>query len=103
MYPWNAAYRLASGKIRNSTTISTLKRKDGSYTTGLANTMNFIMDNFMPADEEGTDNEYHKQIRTKSMQPLDTEDDRPFTEAEIGSIINNTEGNKASGEDGINE
>ena len=99
--PWNAVYKLASGKIRNSSTLSTLMKKDGTYTTSLADTVTYMMDRFIPDDDQGSDSEYHKLIRNKVLQPPDTGDDKPFTQEEIKDIIVNMNCNKAPGEDGI--
>jgi hypothetical protein len=50
--PWNAVYRLASGKQQNKTTLSTLKTPNGTYTTDIESTVNQMMDHFIPEDNE---------------------------------------------------
>ena len=87
--------------MRKPTAISTLKKNDGSYTTDLGVIMNYIMDHFAPADDDKADTDLHKQIRRRTQQSPNTEDDRPFTRNEIKSIIDNMDSGKAPGEDGI--
>lgn len=99
--PWNAVYKLASGNIRKNCTLSTLKRRDGTYTTGLVDTMNYMFDHFTPEDDEKTDSEHHKNIRNKTLIPPNTDDDRPFTSVEIREIIENMNSKKAPGMDGV--
>ena len=59
-----------------------------------------MMEHFTPADEEATD-DYHKLIRAQNKTPVTTEDDKPFTTAEIWDAIYAMNRNKAPGEDGI--
>lgn len=99
--PWNAVYKLSSGKTRRKLTHSTLKKHDGSYTTGIVETLNFAMDHFSPTDDEQTDSAYHRNIRQKTTVTPDTRNDIPFTSYEIKNIIDNMNWKKAPGEDGI--
>ena len=59
------------------------------------------MEHFTPADEEATENDYHKLIREQNKTPVTTEDDKPFTTAEIRDTIYAMNSNKAPGEHGI--
>ena len=42
--PCNAVYKLVAGKIRNKSTFTILKKTDDTYTTDLAQIMNYIID-----------------------------------------------------------
>lgn len=99
--PWNAAYKIASGKIRNTSILSTLKKSDGTYTEGLADTMNYVIDQFTQEDNENTDSAYHIQIRHNIEEPPNTNNDKSFTTNEIGDIIENMNSKKAPGDDGV--
>ena len=99
--PWNMVYKLASGKINSCCTLSTLRRPDGTVTSDMAETINVTMEHFTPADDEETDNDYHKLIWAQKTTKVTTEDDKPFTAAEILDAINEMNRNKAPGEDGI--
>ena len=45
---WNAVYKLASGKIKNKSTLSTLKKLDDIGTTRMEDTVRFMIDFFTP-------------------------------------------------------
>ena len=46
-----------------------------------------MLDYFIPVDEEINDTEYHKFIRNEMQKPIDTYDDRAFTQEEIHSVL----------------
>lgn len=95
-------YKLATGKMRSSSTLSTITRPDGKVTSGMAEMLNVMMEHFTPADEEVTD-DYHKLIRAQNKTPVTTEDDKPFTTAEIRDAIYAMNRNNAPGEDGTSD
>ena len=98
--PCNTVYKLATDKIKSCSTLSTIRRPDGTVTTDVAETINVMMGHFTPADEEETD-DYHKLIRAQNATQMTTEDDIPFTTAETRDAIHALNRNKAPGEDGI--
>ena len=100
--PWNAVYRMSSGKIRKTPPLTTLKKLDGSVTTDINETLNYMINHFVPEDKENEDNEYHRLIREETRRPIDTPDDRAFTQQEIKGILTRMNPKKAPGEDGIN-
>jgi hypothetical protein len=42
-----------------------------------------MLDHFVPEDSETNDSAVHKQIRELIKEPIDTEDDKPFSREEI--------------------
>ena len=98
--PWNMIYKLATGKIRSYSTLATIRRLDGTVTSGMAETLNVMTEHFTPADEEVTD-DYHKLITVQNKTPVTTEDDKPFTTAEIRDAIYAMNRNKAPSQNGI--
>jgi DNA-directed RNA polymerase specialized sigma54-like protein len=46
-----------------------------------------MLDYFAPEDNEINDSAIHKQIRELIKEPIDTEDDKPFSQEEIASVI----------------
>jgi len=50
--PWNEAYRLAAGKRKSTTQITTLRKPDGTFTEDLQATLKYMLDHFAP--EEST-------------------------------------------------
>jgi hypothetical protein len=84
--PWNAIYKTASGKLRNTTCLTTLQRPDGSFTLDTESTTKHMLDYFVPEDETN-DSAAHKQTRELIKESIDTEDDKPFSRDEILSVI----------------
>ena len=99
--PWNEVYRLAAGKRKTPTQITTLRKPDGTFTADTKETLKLMLEHFTPADNELEDNDHHKQIRAQTEQPPNTPDDRDFTIDETRSVIEGMDGRKAPGEDGI--
>jgi len=85
--PWNLVYKIASGKIRTTTRLSTLEKEDGTYTTDTRNTILHMLEHFAPDDREDSDNELHREIRKEIQKPLDTADDKAFTMEEIIAVL----------------
>jgi hypothetical protein len=96
--PWNTVYKLASGKIKSCSSLSTLRKPDGTITTDTADTMRYMIDSFTPAEDEETDNERRKLIRAQTKKPIKTEDDKLFTLAEVSDAMKGMNKNKAPGE-----
>lgn len=99
--PWNAVYRLATGKTRSSPHLTTLTKPDGTATQDLKETMNYMLDYFVPEDKETEDNEYHKLVRTENLNYIATQNDREFTQGEVKDILERMDPRKTPGEDGI--
>jgi hypothetical protein len=85
--PWNEAYKLASRKPRNTETLTTLQKPDGSKTTNIIETLKFMMEQFIPEDITQDDTDHHVNIRRLADQPIGTTDDREFTQDEVKQII----------------
>jgi 3,4-dihydroxy-2-butanone 4-phosphate synthase len=99
--PWNEVYKLAAGRRKTSTQITTLRKPDGSLTADTKKTLQLMLDNVTPKDNEHDNNDYYKQVRAQTQQPADTTDDREFTIEEIRSAVENMDNKKAPGEDGV--
>lgn len=99
--PWNEAYRLAAGKRKSATLITTLRKPDGTLTEDLHETLKHMLEHFAPEDNQHDDSDLHKQARTLSMEPIYTEDDKEFTVQEIRNAVTSLGEKKAPGVDGI--
>ena len=99
--PWNEIYRLAAGKRKRTTQITTLRKPDGSLTTDLHDTLSHMLEYFAPEDNPKDDTEFHRQARILSQDPIDTDDDKEFTVDEIRNAVASMGDKKAPGEDGI--
>ena len=98
--PWNAVYRLASGKKRTNTQVTTLRKPDGSLTSDTKETLRLMLEYFAPEDND-LDNNHHKHIRELTDKHPNTPDDREFTREDIGRVIEEMNNKKAPREDGI--
>ena len=76
--------------------MSTLKTKNGAYTTDIVSTMKHMMEYFIPEDSV-----HHKTIRQLAVEPLDTPDDVEFTKEEILVVLEKFDPSKSPGEDGL--
>jgi hypothetical protein len=99
--PWNEGYRLAAGKRKSSTQMTTLTKPDGTLTEDLQETLKLMLEHFAPEDNQHDDSDLHKLARTLSMEPIYTEDDKEFTVQEIRHEVTRLGDKKAPGVDGI--
>jgi hypothetical protein len=99
--PWNEAYRLAAGKRKSTTQMTTLRKPDGTLTEDLQETLKLMLEHFAPEDNQHDDSDLHKLARTLSMEPIYTEDDKEFTTQEIRNEVTRLGDKKAPGVDGI--
>ena len=61
-----------------------------------------MLDYFVPEDNETNDSAVHKQISEQVKEPVDTEDDKAFSQEEIAFVIKKILIlKKAPGEDGL--
>jgi hypothetical protein len=82
--------------------LSTLKTKNDIYTENIRSTINQMMDHFIPADTKSNDGAHHRQARQKMTEPIQTNDDIPFTKQEVQAAFERFDPRKAPGEDALN-
>jgi len=100
--PWNKVYKIASGKIRTTTRLTTLEKEDGRYTTDTRSTIMYTLEHFVPDDREDSDNELHRKIRKEIQEPPNTADDKASTKEEIiANLKKINKLKKAPEEDGL--
>jgi hypothetical protein len=99
--PWNEVYKLAAGKRKNNTQLTTLRKPDGSLTADIRETLQHILEYFVTEDKDNDDTDFHTQARTQSQEPMDTADDKGFTIEEIRNAVEGMWNKKAPEEDGI--
>jgi hypothetical protein len=78
-----------------------MRKPDGSLTKDTSETLQHLLEYFVPVDKLTDDNDQHTQTRLQSQAPLDTVDDKEFTIEEIRNAIGSMGNKKAPGEDGI--
>ena len=55
-----------------------MKKADRTYTQIMQETMNHMMEHFVPNDSEADYSDYHKQIRQCGDAPINSLDDKEF-------------------------
>ena len=99
--PWNAVHKLATGKTRNTVALTTLKKPDGSKIANMIEILVYMAEQLIPEDNPQDDTDHHKNIRRLTEQPIETIDDRDFSQDEVRQIIEDFNPRKAPGPDGI--
>ena len=94
-------YKIAFGKTRTSTRLTTIKKVDGMYTTDTRSTTKHMIEDFVPDDREDSDSELHAIIRKETQETLEMADDKEFTEEEIIGNLRKFNSKKAPGRDGV--
>ena len=90
-------YKLAAGKRRNNTQITTPRKPDGSLTEDLRETLQLMLEYFTPVDKEDDDAKHHKLATAQTLEPADTEDDKDFTVEETRKVVARMNKRKAPG------
>ena len=98
--PWSQVYKLAAGKARNNSILTTLKKPDGSETSSIQETIKVMLDHIITEDRE-EETSYHKNIRKMIEEPTTTCDDEEFTQEEIKQMIESFSDKKAPEIDGV--
>ena len=98
--PWSHAYKLATGKVRTNSIMTTLRKPDGTVTSSILETMNSMLDHLITDDGE-EENQHHKNIRKMIAESNYTSDGAEFTQREIKQTIESFNRKKAPGMDGI--
>ena len=99
--PWNEVYKLAAGKSRNNTQLTTLRKPDRSLTEDMRETLQLMQDHFTPEDKEKDDTDHHKLATARAREPAYTADDKDITVEETRNVVANMDKKKPPGEDGI--
>ena len=81
--------------------MTTLRKLDGIVTSNMNDTLNYMLNYFVPEDKDSEDNGYYRLINAENSHPMDTQDDKDFIPQETKIILERMDPKKAPGEDGI--
>jgi tRNA(Ile)-lysidine synthase TilS/MesJ len=84
--PWSQVYKLAAGKTRANSIMTTLRKQDGSETTSIQDTMKIMLD-YLFAEVREEETLYHKNINKYIEESLNTRDDVGFSRDETKQTI----------------
>ena len=99
--PWSQVYKLATGKARTNSIMTTVRKPDGTETSSILETMNLILYHLITKDREKDTYYQKKKIRKMIEEPNKTSDNAEFTQGEIKQTIEIFNGKKSPGIDGI--
>lgn len=97
---WGLAYKLANRKLKVDKACESIVFK-GEQTLTLPNTIEKLLAELVPDDNEENETDWHKSIREETIHPPDTTDSTPFLKDEIQSVIKKLKPNKSPGHDRI--
>ena len=89
------------GENTKHSSVTTLKKPDGSKTANMIDTLVYVAEQLIPVDNPQDDTDHHKNIRRLTEQPIETIDDRDFSQDEARQIIESFNPREAPGPDGI--
>ena len=95
--PWNGVYRIAASKRKQIQLKTTIRKKDGTMTKVLRETIKYTLENITPEDIQTNDNATHKHIRALIQENIGTNDYKEFTLSEIKTAVACMKEKKASG------
>jgi len=72
-----------------------------TQTANMTETLALMLEQLIPEDNPQDDTDYHRAIRKLAEQPIDTPDDKAFTQVEVRKVIVGFKPKKAPGPDGI--
>lgn len=106
--PFNLAYKIARNQIKSKVILKSILKEDGSYTTSLTESIEYLLDKFYPT-EDGNVSDFEVSLPQRNKgnvgiiraTELAQEDDVPFTEIEVNTVVNSLRKDVAPGPDGI--
>jgi len=81
--------------------MTTLKKPDGTITADMRETLTGTLEQLILEDNILDDTEYHRAIRRLAEQPIDTTDDKNFTQDEVRQMVEGCKPSKAPDPDVI--
>jgi hypothetical protein len=99
--PWNEVYKIATGKTRNNQTLTTLRRTNGKTTETMEETIELMLEHLTPMDDPREDTNQQKETRRQTVLPINTADDKEFTQDEVRQIVGSFKYRKAPVPNGI--
>ena len=67
--------------------MTTLQKPDGTITADMRETLTVTLEQLILEDNILDDTEYHRAIRRLAEQPIDTPDDKDFTQDEVRQVV----------------
>ncbi|KAG8312249.1 hypothetical protein J6590_108363 [Homalodisca vitripennis] len=99
--PWGKAYRIMMERSKKETTLVSMKKEDGSFTTTIEETLRVILQGLLPDDNQ--DEDTNDQITVRAEMELVSEglEEPEFSEEELDAAVKQMKNRKAPGHDGV--
>jgi len=81
--------------------MTTLQKPKGTKTADMTETLDLMLEHLIPEDNPQYHTDYHRTIIRLTEQPIDTPDDKAFTQDEVTQEMEGFKPKKAPGPDGI--
>jgi len=95
--PWNEVYKIATGKTRSKQTLTTLQGPDGTVTETREETIERMLEHLFSEDDPHKDTDQQKEVRRQTEQPINTADDKEFTQDGVRQVLEGLKDKKARG------
>jgi len=99
--PWRGIYRILAGRDKRAALQTTLKRKVGTLTKILQDTVQHMLQVLTPEDNQEDDTELQKNICALAQEDIDTDNEKGYTVQEVKNVVLSMGKNKEPHEDGI--
>ncbi|KAG8335431.1 hypothetical protein J6590_108203 [Homalodisca vitripennis] len=99
--PWGRMYKLIMKKEKVAIKLTSLKTEDGEYTKDVRETMEYMLEKLIPADDEEMDTEGQRELRRRYEEDGDGMDEEEFRMEELKAAVMKIKNKKAPGIDGI--
>jgi hypothetical protein len=98
---WGMPYKLISKKLKIKTPISFLRKENNTLTKNPSETMSYLLNNLIPDDRKFNETDEQKSIRDEIYNEIETENDLPFSKAELENVLFSQNLKSAPGIDNI--
>ena len=77
--PWSQVYKIAAGKTRANSIMTTLRKPGGLETLSIQETIKVMLEYHFPEDREEEETHHHKNIWKSTEEPINTSEDVEFS------------------------
>lgn len=99
--PWGKAYRIVMQRSKKETTLVSMQKEDGSYTTSVEETLGRILEGLLPDDDREEDSEGQRNVREQMEEISEGAEELEFIEEELNLAVRQMKNKKAPGYDGL--
>lgn len=99
--PWGKAYKIVMERTKKETTLTSMRKEDGSYTMTVQETLERILQGLLPDDRPEEDTDEQRIVREQMEEASEGPEEPEFTAEELDRVVAEMKNGKAPGHDGI--